>query len=71
MRAIRAEIDGGLVDPGVDAGLAAQQINSLIDGLHVQWLIDPSVDVGAVLRDALARLLPAPRSSLGSGQGCT
>jgi AcrR family transcriptional regulator len=59
--AIEREIEAGLVDPDVDAALAAQQVNSLVDGLHVQWLIDPSVDVGAVLRDALARLLPAPR----------
>jgi AcrR family transcriptional regulator len=64
VRAIDYEIEAGRVDPDVDSAVVAQSINSLIDGLHVRWLIDPSVDVGAVLRDALSRLLPAaPRQS--------
>lgn len=64
VRAIDHEIEADLVDPDVDSSLTAQSINSLIDGLHVQWLIDPSLDVEAILRAALARLLPAPGSAV-------
>ena len=61
-RGIAHEVEVGRVAPDVDPDLAAQQINSLIDGLHVQWLIDPSLDVRAILTGALARLLPEPTS---------
>jgi AcrR family transcriptional regulator len=56
---ISHEIEAGRIDAGVDALLAARQLNALVDGLHVHWLIDPELDVGAVLRDALDRILPA------------
>ena len=61
-RGIAHEIETGRVVADVDPGVAAQQINSLIDGLHVQWLIDPSLDVRAILTSALTRLLPRPIS---------
>jgi len=59
-RGITHEIEVGRVTSDVDPEVAAQQINSLIDGLHVQWLIDSSLDARAILTSALARLLPPP-----------
>lgn len=59
-RGIAHEIEAGSVSADVDPHIAAQQINSLVDGLHVQWLIDPSLDVRAILTGGLARLLPSP-----------
>lgn len=55
---IAKEIEAGRIDPGVDPLLAAQQINALVDGLHVHWLIDPALDVRAVLNDGLERIVP-------------
>ncbi|MGI8329538.1 TetR/AcrR family transcriptional regulator [Actinomadura scrupuli] len=60
-RAIANEIAAGRVSPDIDCDLGAQQLNSLIDGLHVQWLIDPGLDVRAILTSALRLLLPPPR----------
>jgi AcrR family transcriptional regulator len=60
-RSVAQEIAAGRVSPDVDCTIAAQQMNSLIDGLHVQWLIDPSLDVRAILTSALQLLLPPPR----------
>lgn len=50
---------GGLRD-GVDPGVAAQQIVALTDGLQVQWMLDPSVDMPTLLRAHLDGQLVDP-----------
>lgn len=55
---IAKEIEAGRIDPGVDPQLAAHQISALVDGLHVHWLVDPALDVRAILSDGLGRIVP-------------
>ncbi|GAA2470291.1 TetR/AcrR family transcriptional regulator [Winogradskya humida] len=59
---IRAEQDGGVIDRGVDPGPAAQQILAVLDGLQLQWLLDPGLDPRTALRTSMIVLLPAPRT---------
>ncbi len=39
--------------PGLDPAAAARQWVALMDGLQIQWLLDPDVDMAAVLEDHL------------------
>lgn len=56
----QAAADGVLV-PGVDPVTAASALAALMDGLQVQWLLDrESVDMAAVVRDHVQRLLRVP-----------
>jgi len=55
---VTREIEAARIDARVDPLIAARQVNALIDGLHVHWLIDPSLDVRAILTDGLQRILP-------------
>ncbi|MFH8223973.1 TetR/AcrR family transcriptional regulator [Streptomyces sp. NPDC018057] len=50
-RALQQGIDDGEVRPEVDAVVCAQRIFSMMDGLQLQWLLDPDrVDMAAVFR---------------------
>jgi AcrR family transcriptional regulator len=47
----------GDLDPRLDAGSTATQLLAVLDGLQVQWLLDPDrVDMTATLRDFLDTL---------------
>jgi AcrR family transcriptional regulator len=49
----------GELDPGLDAASIATQLVAVLDGLQLQWLLDPGrVDMTATLRDFLAALRP-------------
>jgi AcrR family transcriptional regulator len=51
----------GLIRPGVDIDGAESDLIALIDGLQVQWLLDPgSVDIANRLRHRLDELLTVP-----------
>lgn len=50
------ERSGGL-RAGIDADMAAAQLVALMDGLQVQWLLEPSVDMADVLEAHLAAQL--------------
>ncbi|MGO3797095.1 MAG: TetR/AcrR family transcriptional regulator [Pauljensenia sp.] len=47
-----------LVQDTENADLVARQVLALMDGLQVQWLRDPDMDIEAVWQDASTRLLP-------------
>ncbi|MDN4476559.1 TetR/AcrR family transcriptional regulator [Demequina sp. SYSU T00192] len=40
--------DGGL-RPGIDPATAARQLVALMDGLQIQWLLDPSLDMAEAI----------------------
>jgi AcrR family transcriptional regulator len=49
----------GRIDPALDVRLLAPQLIAMLDGLQVQWLLDPDeVDMSAVFADFAARLRP-------------
>lgn len=53
--------DRGLVQPGVDIEGLESDLIALIDGLQVQWLLDPaSVDIASRLHRRLGELLTVP-----------
>ena len=62
-RGIEAAISERRVDPAVDAGTASQQIVGILDGLQLQWLLDPDLDTREALRRAVQALLPPPPSA--------
>jgi AcrR family transcriptional regulator len=70
-RRVRAELaervaaaqEQGELDRGLDAESTATQLLALLDGLQLQWLLDPEhVDMTATLRDFLAALRPPARA---------
>jgi AcrR family transcriptional regulator len=70
---IRGELEAmqgaGEIGADVDCGVIAAMLVAMMDGLQVQWLLDPSVDMPAVFRafsDLLERTL-APSSQRGIG----
>jgi AcrR family transcriptional regulator len=49
--ALRAGVDTGEIRPDIDADAIAAQIIAMMDGLQVQWLLNPDqVDLAAVFR---------------------
>ena len=46
-RAYRELAGAGRLAPGLDPDLAARRLVAVMDGLQVQWLLDPSVDMAA------------------------
>ncbi|WP_062303926.1 TetR/AcrR family transcriptional regulator [Demequina subtropica] len=48
-RAYRALAEAGALAAGVEPEAAPRQLVALMDGLQVQWLLDPEVDMAAVL----------------------
>ncbi|NEE03235.1 TetR/AcrR family transcriptional regulator [Phytoactinopolyspora halotolerans] len=53
---IRRDQDAGLLLPELDPDETAAEIIAVMDGLQVQWLLDPSVDMCAVMETYLRRL---------------
>ena len=50
-RALRAGVDTGEIRPDIDAAALAAEIVAMMDGLQVQWLLNPDqVDMAAVFR---------------------
>ena len=62
LRQALAEVAGrGLVRPGVDLHGVESDLIALIDGLQIQWLLDPcSVDIAARLHHRLEEILTVP-----------
>ncbi len=57
-RALDAGIADGTVRPDTDSRAEARRIIAMMDGLQLQWLLDPeSVDMAALFRDYIADLL--------------
>jgi len=46
--------------PGVIPAVAAAHLIALMDGLQIQWLLDPATDMAAALRSYVDGLLVAP-----------
>ena len=46
-RAYAELAETGELRPGVDPGVAARRLVAVMDGLQVQWLLDPEVDMAA------------------------
>jgi AcrR family transcriptional regulator len=67
--AIRAGIDAGEVRPDVDCDAVAAQIIAMMDGLQVQWVLNPDhVDMAAVFADYIAgvrRMVQADSTRVG------
>lgn len=64
-------LDGGIADGTIAAGLdtaaVARQVSAMMDGLQLQWLLDPEhVDMAALFRayidDLIVRVSAAPAS---------
>jgi hypothetical protein len=50
VEAVREGQRTGGIDPAAPAGTIARTMIALMDGLQVQWLLDPSLDMAAELR---------------------
>ena len=50
----------GLVDDRIDAALVPRMVQALADGMQLQWLLDPEVDMTAAIT-ALFTLLTPPK----------
>ena len=60
-RAFVTVAEEGLLRPGVDPRLTATTLIALMDGLQVQWLLDPdSVDMGASVAAFMCSVLVVP-----------
>lgn len=60
-RALMGADAAGHLVPGVDADETAVELTALMDGLQVQWLLDPtSVDMPAVIRRRIEGVLTVP-----------
>ncbi|WP_062464314.1 TetR/AcrR family transcriptional regulator [Demequina soli] len=57
-RAYREAVEDGAREPVGGAGLAAAQLVAVMDGLQVQWLLDPSVDMVAAVEAHLSAQFP-------------
>ncbi|WP_165368199.1 TetR/AcrR family transcriptional regulator, partial [Phytoactinopolyspora endophytica] len=55
-RRIERDRDAGLLLPELDPDETAAEIIAMMDGLQVQWLLDPSVDMCAIMAKYLRRL---------------
>ena len=56
---VRGEQAAGRVDESVDPEAASYQILAVLDGLQLQWLLDPRLDTRLSMRAAVEALLPA------------
>ncbi len=52
--------EAGVLAPDVDPEQEAHVIVALMDGLQVQWLLDPALDMAGAIRSHLQRLLTVP-----------
>lgn len=53
---VRKDQSGGRLAPDLDPDEVAVEVLALMDGMQVQWLLDPSLDMCAVLERHLRRL---------------
>ncbi|MEV0598777.1 helix-turn-helix domain-containing protein [Streptomyces sp. NPDC050315] len=64
VRSIRSELErelgAGRLKPGLDLGILARQIVSLIEGIQIAWLYDDSIDMAAHL-EAFMELIRNPQ----------
>ncbi|MFI5776240.1 TetR/AcrR family transcriptional regulator [Nocardia sp. NPDC051570] len=57
-RALDAGIADGTIRPGIDAVAVARQIMAMMDGLQLQWLLDPeNIDMATLFRTHIEELL--------------
>lgn len=64
--AIRAGVESGEIRPDVDCDALAAEIVAMMDGLQVQWVLNPDqVDMAAVFADYIAGLRRAVRADGG------
>lgn len=59
-RALSRVRDAGLLREGLEPVATALELTALMDGLQVQWLLDPTVDMAAALRCRIQQLLTVP-----------
>ena len=59
-RELEIAIREGRLDPAIDVKIASQQILGILDGLQLQWLLDPELDTEDALRSAVQVLLSPP-----------
>jgi AcrR family transcriptional regulator len=53
--ALRAGVDSGEIRAGIDCDALAAQIIAMMDGLQVQWILDPDrIDMAALFADHIA-----------------
>ena len=62
-RGLEAAIREDRIDPSIDVEVASQQILGILDGLQLQWLLDPDLDTEDALRSAVRAFLPPPSST--------
>jgi AcrR family transcriptional regulator len=55
---VRAQEDGE-AHPGLDPAIAAQTLLAVADGMQIQWLLDPAVDMATPV-ETVWRLMAAP-----------
>lgn len=55
---VAAEQGAGRVSAAIDPEMMSQQILAILDGLQLQWLLDPELDTRRSLRATLEALLP-------------
>lgn len=63
--AIAAQQAAGLIDDRVDPATLARLIQAVADGMQVQWMLEPDVDMAATV-DALFELLAVPVPARGA-----
>jgi AcrR family transcriptional regulator len=59
-RSYRGVHEAGQLRDGVDPATAAAQLVALMDGLQVQWLLDGTTDMGAVVRAHVQQQVTVP-----------
>ena len=60
-RALRGTRAAGMLGEQVDPDAAAAELTALMDGLQLQWLLDPSsVDMARIMQRRIEELLTAP-----------
>jgi AcrR family transcriptional regulator len=60
---IHQGVRAGALSDAIDPASAGIQILALLDGLQLQWLLDPELDTTTALRTASATILPSAPSS--------
>lgn len=53
---MRIDREAGHLDPAAPIEHLAREMVALMDGLQVQWLLDPEVDMAGILREHVDRL---------------